>query len=1099
MISKSGTYNTNLKNTNKKNSNYNINIVTKKILDEAIFNLSEDIKQYQHYLKILGPHHKNVESLNMKILSKLSENNHEIIQFILNKKKRNNEELTVIKTFLSTMKYLSSMISIIDTDKILFSLSVYLKMESKNKDSVLFRYGNKGNKFYILLSGQVTILLLKETKVQLSFLRYIQHLFLLKMMKEDELVKKTIIANYKNKHHLDEKSFDIFFDKIKKYEKDYKNKKNEEINDFEEESNEESEIYSEKDIRLKESKELFIKKRNTLQLNYLCSNFNERLNSKNYKIDTDIYKSEEKKNNQNNISHHPHNHLTEKAHSVSVEPIMTFRQTSFQPMKLNSTHNSNMLNLGSPLFSNEEEVEEILAFYTHLKESLKNFKKIKMSVNDYIRDTYIDSSYCKILEEDLYNKKEQFIIYLYYEIIQKNKGDTFGELALQHEDSKRTATILTNTDCILGYLSKNDYETCLSEIELKRRKNEVNFIMSFAIFDQMNWISFENKYFNYFKREYYYQGETILKQGVPINKIYFIMDGQFEITSSLSIASLYKIIRQKTNYSFQKMKIHVKKKLNNLRLCICNNKDILGLNDFCFIGLLGEQISFVDATCISTKSIAFTLDKTILGELQNKMYEIKENIKQIMKKRDKVMLDRLISIFNQLIKNTEIDVRYKMNLKKQKNNLNKKNICYVLNNSQINYILKGSKKEEKYSPYNNVLLSAKYREKSPSSIDTKSKNIINTDNNLYNGNILQERRLYSSYRLKNNNTNNLINNINPFDNNNNTQKVSDKNYRKRIAYIMSNRDNMPTNENPRIYLKSDVSIRDLTEKTHVKEKMKNLYLPINNIINKEYKNLFGWINYTKKLSESQKKLNYEEKEYKTIIKERKGSEFGDEDGDDDKKISFSSEENNDDKETKNIYMEEKKNRNKSNKNLKIRRTLKSLVMEKEKEDMKKKIKNLKKKVKPKSNYNKNNYKTINGNENAHYNKINIKRPFSLINPNNKKYKSISNESYLKQILGNRYKNEEDDFISRTEKKLIKEFNDYNINLKKKQEGKIRFLKKKNKEKKISYVNIEFKDEHENINNKYNNTNENNKENNNDLLFSHNFNISKLKRTYVGVK
>ena len=314
------------------------------------------------------------------------------------------------------------------------------------------------------------------------------------------------------------------------------------------------------------------------------------MNSKNYKIDTDIFKSEEKKNNQNNTNHHSHNHLTEKAHSVSVEPLMTFRQqTSFQPMKLNSTHNSNMINLGLPLFSNEEEVKEILSFYTHLKESLKNFKKIKMSVNDYIRDTYIYSSYCKILEEDLYNKKEQFIIYLYYEIIQKNKGDTFGELALQHEDSKRTATILTNTDCILGYLSKNDYETCLSEIELKRRKNEVNFIMSFAIFDQMNWISFENKYFNYFKREYYYQGETILKQGVPINKIYFIMDGQFEITSSLSIASLYKIIRQKTNYSFQKMKIHVKKKLNNLRLCICNNKDILGLNDFCFNGLLGDR------------------------------------------------------------------------------------------------------------------------------------------------------------------------------------------------------------------------------------------------------------------------------------------------------------------------------------------------------------------------------------------------------------------------------------------------------------------------------------------------------------------------------
>ena len=122
--------------------------------------------------------------------------------------------------------------------------------------------------------------------------------------------------------------------------------------------------------------------------------------------------------------------------------------------------------------------------------------------------------------------------------------------------------------------------------------------MSFAIFDQMNWISFENKYFNYFKREYCYQGETILSQGKSINKIYFIMDGQFEITSTLSIVSLYKLIRQKTNYSFQKLKFKLKKNLNNIRLCICNNKDIIGLNDCYFYGALGEKISFVNATCI---------------------------------------------------------------------------------------------------------------------------------------------------------------------------------------------------------------------------------------------------------------------------------------------------------------------------------------------------------------------------------------------------------------------------------------------------------------------------------------------------------------------
>ena len=209
--------NRNIKKVIKEKNTIGINSLSRKKLDDIIFYLSEDIKEYQHNLKVLGPHNKNVEILNEKILAKLSENNYEIIQTILNKKKRSNEELIIIKTFLSTMKYLSSMIKIIDTDKILYSLSIYLKMESKNKDSVLFRYGNKGRKFYILLSGQVTILLLKETKVQMSFLRYVMHLIQLKMMKEEELVKKTIISNKNIKNKLDEKIFDLFFERLVKY------------------------------------------------------------------------------------------------------------------------------------------------------------------------------------------------------------------------------------------------------------------------------------------------------------------------------------------------------------------------------------------------------------------------------------------------------------------------------------------------------------------------------------------------------------------------------------------------------------------------------------------------------------------------------------------------------------------------------------------------------------------------------------------------------------------------------------------------------------------------------------------------------------------
>ena len=1004
------------------------------------------------------------------------------------------------------MKYLSSMIKIIDTDKILFSLSVYLKMESKNKDSVLFRYGNKGRKFYILLSGQVTILILKETKVQMSFLRFVLHLIQLKMMKEDELVKKTIVANKSFKCHLDERIFDIFFERLVKYAIiKNQNKKMGDNNEYEEESDEESEHISENENKNKQLKEENNKRKATLQLNYLCSNSN----TKNYKYKMSDVKIEENLN-------------FDKRSSVRY-PTPN-RQKILDSMKISLTPSMSLYELGLPLFKKEEEMKIILSYYIYLKESLGNKKKFQISVKEYIRDTYINSIYSGAIKEEQMDNKMQFIIYLYYEIVQKNKGDTFGELALQHEDSKRTATIVTNTDCILGYLLKHDYEACLSEIELKRRKNEVNFIMSFSIFDQMNWISFENKYFNYFKREYYYQGETILKQGEPISKIFFIMDGQFEITSSLSVVTLYKIIRQKTNYSFQKLKIKLKKKLNNIRLCICNNKDILGLNDCSFYGLNGENISFINATCISNKSIAFILDISILNELQRKMSEINDNLKAIISTREKLMLDRLIAIFNQLIKSNEIDNINKSKLLKDNIYSNdKKNKGYIINNQQINYILNSNKKEENYSPYKNVLLSAKYKEARPLSKINRGNKIITleNENNILKEKINHDKRIFSSkeYRIKMNlNSFDKINNLSKENYNEDKYDIDNLKYKKRITDIMVIKESIPIKENPRIFLRSAVSIRELNEKRNIKKKLKNLYLPLNNIINKEYSHLFNWIKYTKKYTESQKEINYDQNNNNKYKENKKESEFGD----NSKRLSFSSDnDNNNDKDNnlnkkeKNVNLECNKNENNENKensipfiikkdkNMKIRRTLKSLMIEAKNKRKRKRKKNMK--LFSKSINNTNNGKYINQNNYNIYNqtnKISLTKKinmFSSPNNNNMKYKKISNELYLKQILGTRYKNEEDKFISRTEKKLIKEINDYNLELKRKNEAKLKFIIKNKQLKKSSYMNTDFIINNYNRYKNFSYNNETDNNNSNDLLSSNNFNISKLKKNYIGNK
>ena len=77
-------------------------------------------------------------------------------------------------------------------------------------------------------------------------------------------------------------------------------------------------------------------------------------------------------------------------------------------------------------------------------------------------------------------------------------------------------------------------------------------------------------------------------------------------------------------------------------------------------------------------------------------------------------------------------------------------------------------------------------------------------------------------------------------------------------------------------------------------------------------------------------------------------------------------------------------------------------------------------------------------------KINDNKNISSATKKKSKMKTISNESFLKQILGNRYRDQEDEFISYAERKIMKTIKDYNTNLIKLSKMKLKFKKKMKK-------------------------------------------------------
>ena len=781
--------------------------------------------------------------------------NFETIQYILTKRKRSPQELLILRSFLSPMKFVHLSKTNIGKEKLLMSLSKYLRLEQRPPDNIIFHLGDKGSKFYIILKGEISVLILKEVKVEMSYFRYFLHLLLLKFLKEDELLKKIISINI-NKDYLNESDFYNYYENLSKFVIQYFGKCSNNNRYFILPNNEDDETNSDckkhekrKKVNLildsnpssEEENDLIEKIKSPIKImprfSIICTkNLVKRHSTENVNIrdvESRLNASELKAGNIHKIH-------TRKSTLMRKKYVLHKIEGLSEKLRI--------AELDIPPFTRKE-LKDIVIYYIYLREEIAN-KKQSISVNQYINITSINSILHRPVKSDKMNSKSKidFIVLHYYQIALKKSGETFGEVALQHADSKRTATMITHTNCIMGYLTKGDYDTSIRDIELRKRQGDINFIMTFAIFNQMNWILFENKYFNYFYRHTFHQGETIINIGQEADKIYFIMDGQFEVKTEMSLKRLYSLIKYKTENKFN-MKMIGKNSKINLRLYISYNKDIIGLDDCCF----NKSISFVSATCISTKSCVFILERNILNEMKQKIPEINVNLNKMIKERNKVMCDRLIAIFMQTFHSNKMRKNAikngQMNNSKNKNNKIENN---YISTSKGHLRLKSAKflnnKSNKIADYfhptsNNI--SNIFNEKEEIHLDS--------GRNITTSNALKKNYNLSVYSPGSIKTVKTINNINSKilspckkENKFNFSSDIDISYElnNKIGEIFNKKNEKSTalspERNHKFVLKLSEKLKQISN-THTKKKFASLYSPLNQIINKEYSNLFKWI------------------------------------------------------------------------------------------------------------------------------------------------------------------------------------------------------------------------------------------------------------------
>ena len=606
-----------------------------------------------------------------------------VICFILKKINKKTSENEILKTyFLSFDKLVHLFLPLnVNLNDMMTRLSGQIKYEKKFKNRILFKEGDKGDKFYIILKGEVGILIPQEKIIKCCPSEYLKYLICLYLYQEKSLINKLLLVN-RETLKFDERIFDALMDSLKFYhffimysgtKKAYKNPLD----------------FLHQEIKINN----YIRKKNDFSPEQAFYTLNLA------NISEDIY----------------------EYYSDQMENINSIFLTNVK----NKVKTSGIFSVSSP--NNLSEFGQYIKENEHNKKKLKEnefFDKLyhvnELNSKDTIictTEEYIKRVNCekkiKEITSDIrnnvikINEKEIELKYFnYLEVNQLRDKNIFGELALINPNQKRTATIIMKENCHFGVLDKESYEISIKTAQEKSRTRNLLYFTNGFLFKGLTNNYFLNNYFFRFKKKIYNSGEYLFRRGEQRTKLFFIINGELQLGGKMTLKKISDIIRWlqgetgwddggvivkhcKESVDFRKF---YEEAQNYFRFYVLKKKEIAGLDD-----MTEDGIFLFDC-------VANSLEPTEVYEFDYAIYEtcLKEKIVQInndnyVSTKKKLLIDRLykqrdsiannefsrIKIYilnNENLKNNEIKRNMDVKNKKEKY---KKN-CFSLNNTFFN-------------------------------------------------------------------------------------------------------------------------------------------------------------------------------------------------------------------------------------------------------------------------------------------------------------------------------------------------------------------------------------------------------------------------------
>ena len=547
----------------------------------------------------------------------------------LSKISRNKNEIKIIASYLYLMPDIIKLLKGKDMKKKeqlilkdLISLSESMTYEKYQKNFILTKFGDIGSTAYVILDGQVDVLIKSFKNMNISKYDYLFYLANLLKYSEYGLLNEVINENfskfpleiYDNFNRTSISSIKFNDSLLKKNDTNIQNQKKEKLSDEKAKNN---------NINKDNSNKVFI------------------LNDENKEIKE-----------------------FKKVYKITINNLM-------EMFNLKMTEKKNLIFCTLNDYINRIEL---------IPDDYKNYiKKIYLKKRNSFFD--IKDKEKKDDDEEDENGQYNLKIFSYSKVATLGKGTLFGEIALQDANSLRTGTIITSSDCHCSVLNKKTFDLCLKKGAEKYLKELLNFFIELPIFNGIPENVFYHKYYTFLSKKNMIRGKNIITQGEKPENIVILQTGSYGLTTRISLFDLTKLI-----YHFIKLNLNnrnsndlfdeeIKKykrllrktqKIINEATSIMNqnlkfkkfyvNEVYIRITDITCPDIVGYK-EYVDengfyAFTIETKSpenIIYILENKFYNELQSKNVIVKKNQKELLEKKINVMIQRLLIIRNSLV------------------------------------------------------------------------------------------------------------------------------------------------------------------------------------------------------------------------------------------------------------------------------------------------------------------------------------------------------------------------------------------------------------------------------------------------------------------